>query len=296
MPSRTGTEPRIRVEMPATHPTSGAQVTAVRPGAADGEPAEVTWRTAVGERTAESDLVVGADGMWSAVRTQVFPAARPRYSGSTSWRAVIPDTTFDGRLIELWGPGAEFGTLRLSETEVYWYGYFQHPEGSSFDDELAAARARFAGWAPQVVALIEATDPSRLMRHDVYHLPGGLPAFTQGRVVMVGDAAHAALPTMGQGAATALEDAACLGPLIAAPVQAGAALAPALAAFDAARRPRTRAIARQAVRMARFGADLGGGWRQSLRNGFLRAIPGGAVARAGGSIVRWTPPGTVGSR
>jgi 2-polyprenyl-6-methoxyphenol hydroxylase-like FAD-dependent oxidoreductase len=52
-----------------------------------------------------------------------------------------------------------------------------------------------------------ATTASQLMRHDVYHLPGRCPSYVRGRVVITGDAAHAMLPTIGQGAATALEDA-----------------------------------------------------------------------------------------
>ncbi|KIH99060.1 FAD-binding monooxygenase [Streptomonospora alba] len=270
---------------------TGAAVTGVRPGAADGGPAEVTWESGGTTHSAASDLVVGADGIWSAVRNGLFPDVHPRYSGATSWRAVVPDTTTDGGLAEMWGPSAEFGALRVSDTEVYWYGYFQHPEGASFADEKDAALQRFGDWAPRVPAMIDATAADRLMRHDVYHLPGGLPTYTVGRVVMVGDAAHAALPTVGQGAATALEDGICVGRLVAAPVAAGGAMAPAMAAYDRTRRPRCRAIARRAVQLARFGADLGGGWRQSARNTALRLIPGALAAKgAGGSIMSWTPP------
>jgi 2-polyprenyl-6-methoxyphenol hydroxylase-like FAD-dependent oxidoreductase len=273
---------------------TGAEVTAVRPGLPGGERAAVTWRTArehtAEQHKSEADLVVAADGVRSAVRGQLFPAVQPRYSGSTSWRAVIPDRSSDGRLIEVWGPGTEFGSLRVSETEIYWYGYFRNPEGGVFPDELAAARDRFAGWAPWVRGMIAATEPSRLMRHDVYYLPRGLPAYVSGRVVFAGDAAHAALPTAGQGAATALEDGVCVGRLIGAPVVAGGDLGVALAAFDQARRPRCQKIARTAAMVARIGADLGGGWRQTARNTLLRLAPVGPLVKAGEPIVRWSAP------
>ncbi len=68
---------------------TGADVAAVRPGDPGGAPAAVTWRTGTGEHTAEAGLVVAADGVRSAVRTQLFPETRPRYAGRTSWRAVI---------------------------------------------------------------------------------------------------------------------------------------------------------------------------------------------------------------
>lgn len=269
---------------------TGAEVVAVRPGTPGGEPAAVTWGTGNGASTVDAQLVVAADGVRSAVGAQLFPAARPRYSGSTSWRAVIPDSVSDGRLAEVWGPGTEFGALRVSGSEMYWYGYFRNPEGAVFADELGAARDRFAAWAPWIRGLVAATPADRLIRHDVYHLPQGLPAYVCGRVVFAGDAAHAALPTAGQGAATALEDGVCVGRIIAAPVRAGGDLAAALTAFDHARRPRCRQMARTAAMIARIGADLGGGWRQTVRNTLLRLAPAGPLVKAGAPIVRWTPP------
>jgi 2-polyprenyl-6-methoxyphenol hydroxylase-like FAD-dependent oxidoreductase len=270
---------------------TGAEVAAVRPGVADGDRAEVTWRSGGQTRTDPADLVVAADGVRSAVRTQIFPEVQPRYGGSTSWRAVVPDTTTaDRRFVAAWGPEAEFGALGLSDHETYWYGYMRHPAGAVFPDELAAARDRFAGWAPWVRDLLAATPADRLIRNDVYHLPQGPPAYVTGRVVLIGDAAHACLPTVGQGAAMALEDAVCTGRLIARPVLAGRALAPALTAFDQARRPRGRQIVRAAITIARFGADLGPGWRQRARNTTVRLLPAGLLVRGGASITRWTPP------
>lgn len=266
------------------------EVADVRPGAPGGEQAAVTWRASGSEHTVAADLVVAADGVRSAVRAQLFPGVRPRYSGSTSWRAVIPDTVSDGRLIEVWGPDAEFGSLRVTDTEIYWYGYFRHPEGASFADELTAAGERFATWAPWIRGMIAATPADRLMRHDVYHLGHGLPAYTRGRVVLVGDAAHAALPTAGQGAATALEDGLCVGRLIAAPVSASGGMTAALIAFDRARRPRCRQIARTAALIARIGPDLGGGWRQTARNTLLRLAPAGPLLKAGAPVVGWRAP------
>ena len=107
---------------------------------------------------------------------------------------------------------------------------------------------------------------------------------------MIGDAAHAALPTVGGGASTALEDGVCVGRLIAAPVCAGADLGTALAAFDRARRTRCRKIGQLSELVARFGADLGGGWRQHARNIVLRLSPPAVLVRAGTQVVSWTPP------
>jgi 2-polyprenyl-6-methoxyphenol hydroxylase-like FAD-dependent oxidoreductase len=267
-----------------------AQVISVDPGVPGGDRAQVTYQTADGEKSIESDLIVAADGIKSAIRTQLFPTARLRYSGFTCWRAVLPDTGTDDRFIEVLGPDADFGALRISAADVYWYGYFRHPEGSSFGDELGAAKDRFRGWSARVEAIIDATTAGQLMRHDVYHLPGGLPGYVRGRVVITGDAAHAAVPTTGQGAASAIEDGVCVGRMIGAAVAAGGELAAALDSFDRARCPRCRKLARQSLLVGRIGAEVGAGWRQAVRNGLMRMIPAATAVKAGAPIVDWIPP------
>lgn len=261
---------------------TGAPVTGLDPGVPDGALAVVAGHGV--------DLVVGADGMGSAVRSALFPRHRPVYSGFSSWRAITPGVFGDEALRQYWGPRAEFGILRTARDETYWYGYVAMPEGTRYDDELAAARERFAGWAEPVTQVLAATPPAAVMRHDVHHLPGGLPRYVRGRVVMVGDAAHGTLPTMGQGAATALEDGLCVGLLVGAPVAAGGRLGPALDGFDAARRPRCRALARASVASGRFGSHLRGGVLQQVRNGLMRLTPSSAITRGAERAMGWTPP------
>lgn len=265
---------------------TGAQVTGVTPGVPGGERASVTC--AAGSLGA--DLVVAADGVRSVIRGQLFPAVRPRYSGNTSWRAVIPDASAAPLFVSVLGPGAEFGALRVSDTELYWYGYAGSPEGIAYADELAEARARFGSWPPWVRDLLAATTADRLMRHDVYDLPDGPPSYVSGRVVLAGDAAHAMQPTVGQGASAALEDGVCAGRLIAAPARSGGDLAAGLAAYDKGRRPRCRQFVRTANLLARLGPDVGPGWRQAARNALLRRTPAGLAVRAGAGITRWSPP------
>lgn len=261
---------------------TGMDVSTVDPGEPEGAPAVVAG--------GEADLVVAADGMRSAVRAALFPSTRLVYSGYSSWRAITPGAYGGTALRQYWGPNAEFGILRVADDETYWYGYVAMAERSMLADDLGAAIERFAGWAGPVRQVLAATLPEAVMRHEVHHLPGGLPRYTIGRVVMIGDAAHGTLPTMGQGAATALEDGLCVGLLVGSPVAAGGRLAPALHAFDAARRPRCRSLARSSVASGRFGSHLGSGRRQTVRNSLMRLTPTGAVLRGANAAMGWAPP------
>jgi len=272
---------------------TGARVTGVQPGDPDGAQASVTWSDGAGEHTHPSDLVVAADGVRSSVRGAVLAREAPalRYSGWTCWRAVVDGDDADaGGFTAHWGPSTEFGAVRISDTQVYWYGYVRHPAEQPLADELGAAVQRFSDWAPEVRATVAATRAAQLLRHDVHHLPGGLPTYVRGRTVLIGDAAHAMLPTMGQGANTSLEDGVCVGLLIARPVDAGTPLRTVLAGFDRARRPRCRQIARRSLQTARFGAHLPGGPLQVLRDRALRAVPAGPAVAAGTAVLRWRPP------
>lgn len=264
---------------------TGAAVTGVVAGEPIGRLAQV--RTPHGDR--EADLIVAADGVRSTVRATLDPAARPAYSGYSSWRAVAPEALEPRLLRQYWGPHAEFGTMPIGHEQTYWYGYVQMPEGARLPDEKSAAQRRFADWASPIPELVERTDAGAVMRHDVLHLPGGMARYAIGRVVFVGDAAHAMLPTMGQGAATALEDGICVGRLIGAPVAAGGDLASALASYDDVRRPRCRGIARAALASGRIGAHLGPRL-QGARNVLMRLTPSAALSRGADAVMGWTPP------
>ncbi len=264
---------------------TGAEVTGIVPGAPDGADAVVT-AAGIEHR---ADLVVAADGVHSAVRTALAPRPVPVYSGYSSWRAVLRHELEPSVLTQYWGPRAEFGTMPVGHGLTYWYGYVRLPQGTRYLDEHLAARERFDDWAQPVRGLIDATPADAVIRHDVVHLPGGMRRYHVGRVVFVGDAAHAMLPTMGQGAASALEDGICVGRLLGAQVRAGADVGEALAQYDAARRPRCRSIARAATASALGGAHLGPAL-QGVRNALMRLTPSAAISRGADAVMGWQPP------
>jgi 2-polyprenyl-6-methoxyphenol hydroxylase-like FAD-dependent oxidoreductase len=239
-----------------------------------------------------ADLVVGADGLRSVVRSAVDPAATLRYCGMSAWRGIVhqPGIVTDSFVVR-WGPGAEMGAVRLDATRLYWYGFAASDEGARWADEQGAALARFADWAEPARTLIQRTRPDDVIRHDVYSVRP-LRTYVAGRVVLVGDAAHAMLPTMGQGANSSIEDGVTLGVFLGSggTSSPGDALAAGLERYDRARRPRTQAIARQSLMAARFGAGLEARLAVGARNLAVRSVPGALAARGTGAVLRWAPP------
>lgn len=240
----------------------------------------------------EADLVVGADGLRSVVRSAVDPAATLRYCGMSAWRGIVhePGIVTDSFVVR-WGPGAEMGAVRLDATRVYWYGFAASDEGAQWADEHGAALARFAEWAEPARTLIQRTRPEHVIRHDVYSVQP-LRTYAAGRVVLVGDAAHAMLPTMGQGANSSIEDGVTLGIFLGSDGarSSGDPVGSALERYERARRPRTQAIARRSLTAARFGAGLEGRLAVGARNLAVRSVPGALAARGTGAVLTWAPP------
>ncbi|KAB2348301.1 FAD-dependent monooxygenase [Actinomadura rudentiformis] len=239
-----------------------------------------------GDGVARADLLVGADGINSRVRHAVWPdAPEPVYAGYTAWRLVVdPDQKIDAGG-ETWGRGLRVGFAPLPDGRVYLFGVANAPTGRhSPGSELAELRRTFATWHEPIPALMEAATEDAVMRHDIYELPP-LATFVSGRVALLGDAAHAMTPNMGQGANQALEDAVTL----AAFLDRNATIESALAAYDANRRPRTQMIAKRSHRIGVV-AQWTWGPAVRLRETALRIIPASSMFRALTPVLNWQPP------
>ncbi|MFD0267182.1 FAD-dependent monooxygenase [Streptomyces sp. NPDC127106] len=234
------------------------------------------------------DVVVAADGVRSGIRARLFPDhPGPVYSGSTVLRAITAEPVALDTDFELtWGPGAEFGHIAFADGRAEWHAVLAAPAGIRHADPLAALRRRFAHWQEPVARLLAATRPEDVLHHDIHELATPLPAYAAGRVALLGDAAHAMTPNLGQGACQALEDAVTL----AAELAAGPDVETALTRYDAVRRPRSQAVARAARRAGLLGHRLSHPVAVSLRNGALRLAPSGAVVRGILRHADWTPP------
>ncbi|MEU3600424.1 FAD-dependent monooxygenase [Streptomyces sp. NPDC006798] len=277
---------RILTRLPEDAVRTGTAARVTDPGTAGGRPAVV----AVGDAEEEADLVVGADGIHSGVRRFLFPAhPGPRYSGFTSWRIVVPGLPGGIRPHETWGPGRIWGSQPMKDGRIYAYAAALAPAGTRAPDEKAELLRRYGDWHDPIPALVAAAEPGGVLRHDIHHITDPLPAFHRGRTVLIGDAAHAMAPTLGQGGNQAIEDAVVLAHHCAPDADQGAALA----AYTADRLPRTTAVVREAARICRI-QSLGAAPAVALRENLIalaaRLVPGAAL-RAFDGIADWRPPG-----
>ncbi|MFQ3595069.1 MAG: FAD-dependent monooxygenase [Sphingomonadaceae bacterium] len=195
---------------------------------------------------AVADVVVGADGVRSAVRDQLFATGTPQFTGQVAWRGLVPTAALGGAARED-PPGIHIGPGRLvlryplRAGQLTNYAIFVETEGWQEESwSIPSTRAELLSHLPDacpgVTGLVEATPEAWLFKWALFAREP-LATWVAGRVTLLGDAAHAMLPFMGQGAATAIEDAAVL-------ARALAALPPeeALPRYEAARRERTSMV------------------------------------------------------
>ncbi|WP_225827942.1 FAD-dependent monooxygenase [Streptomyces naphthomycinicus] len=275
---------RLAALLPPGTVRTAAPAALADPGGRD-RPARVT--TGAGEL--EADLVVGADGIGSRVRGVLFPGRPgPVYAGFTTWRVLVPVPGAEFASHETWGRGQIWGTHPLGDGRVYAYAAAVVPAGEHApDDEKAELLRRYGDWHDPIPAVLAAVRPEDVLRHDVHHLARPLPAYHSGRTVLLGDAAHAMPPTLGQGGNQAVEDAVVL-------AHHGADLP----AYTAARLPRTTAVARRAVRVARLNMARGRAL-VAVRDTAVAALSATGPAlflRGFDSIADWRPPYASGRR
>jgi len=243
------------------------------------------------DRRASFDLVVAADGLRSRIR-QGWPGdPGVRYAGYSAWRGVTSrPVDVLGAAGETLGRGNRFGIAPLGDGRVYWFAVARMPASTVVDDEYAVLTELFANWHAPIGELIAATPASEVFRLDIHELAGRLPSFRRGRCVLLGDAAHAMTPDLGQGGNQALEDAATLVRLI-GPVaeMTGERIDAALDQYDRLRRPRTQRIARRARSVGRIAQAHSriGAW---IRDAGLRVLPVSVAERQLSAIQDWSPP------
>jgi 2-polyprenyl-6-methoxyphenol hydroxylase-like FAD-dependent oxidoreductase len=163
--------------------------------------------------TINAKIVVGADGIHSQIRKLASLGGRTRYSGSSSYRAVTkgakllsPELDHDAN--EIWGKGCRLGFSKISADDYYWYMTFDSDPDRSFSPiaRRAHAESLFCKFFPKWTPLLENTQFDEILQTDISDLKR-LKSWSSDRIGLIGDAAHATTPNLGQGGAMAVEDA-----------------------------------------------------------------------------------------
>ena len=219
-------------------------------------------------------MLVGADGINSTVRTALFGNETPTYEGDVAWRALVPATSLPQGMMRpvvtiWWGPGKHFVHYHAGDSAlVNCVGVVSgqdEPESWIESGDYAEFLEDFSHWHPNVRALIDLTERDGCRRWALLDRPP-MTSWTDHRVTLLGDACHAALPFMAQGAAMAIEDASVLSHCIAE----GTDVPAALLRYESLRRDRTAQVQHRSRQNAKIFHLSGlGAW---FRNRAVRIV------------------------
>jgi 2-polyprenyl-6-methoxyphenol hydroxylase-like FAD-dependent oxidoreductase len=204
--------------------------------------------------SARGDFLIGADGINSVTRASILGASKPRYAGYAGWRAVAPvgpALRSPEVFWETWGRGLRFGCVDIGDGRVYWFVAETAPEAAAApptDGTTARLRRLLAGWHEPIDAIVASTTDDAVSRTPIYDRKP-TRRWGRGRLTLLGDAAHAMTPNLGQGASQALEDAAVLGRV----AQEVTDVVVMLRLYEQRRVKRANTIVRRSRQVGRFG-------------------------------------------
>jgi len=226
----------------------------------------------------EHDAVIGADGIRSRVRSELFGISDPMYRGYAVWRGLA---RYDGHAVtpgfnsESWGSGKRFGILNTGHRRFTWYAT-ANVRSNHLDAPCGRKRELqelFAGWHEPIADFLEATDENEILKNGARDC-APLRRWGKGMVTLLGDAAHPCTPNLGQGGCMALEDALVLAKCI----QKERCLQTALRRYESLRFHRTKHIQQRSSLMGHIGQ-----WQSPLfvtgRRVVTRMLPAKLIER-----------------
>lgn len=220
-----------------------------------------------------SPVVIAADGIRSAIRNQLFDKSEIRNTGQVCWRGVCDMELPEQYLhegIEAWGKGIRFGFVRISSRQLYWFAVAKERSVKSEPDDLLLL---FKDFHPLVQNMIVATSKENIYFSSITDLKP-VHQWHKGNVCLIGDAAHATTPNLGQGACQAVEDAYAIGQLL----DPNKTFDNVFAAYQELRIKKAHAIVNNSWRIGEMAH-----WENSFavwtRNNLMKAIPAAANNR-----------------
>jgi FAD-dependent urate hydroxylase len=197
-------------------------------------------------------ILIGADGVKSLVRNQLLGNEQPRYAGYTAWRGVglidCPEVPVGATFVAL-GRGSQVGMLPIGRGRTYWFATANMPAGevAGPGGHKADLLKLFGNWYPPFPSAVAATPDSAILRNDIIDRPP-VRKWTDGRVTLLGDAAHPTTPNLGQGACQAIESAYVLAKCMSQSEDAPAGLL----AYEQARFDRTAYITNESWKVGKL--------------------------------------------
>jgi 2-heptyl-3-hydroxy-4(1H)-quinolone synthase len=233
----------------------------------------------------DTGLLVGAEGLRSRVRELLLGSRAPRVvpAGYRVWRIVTDDVAMTDTAVEQWGRGRRVGVIPLTDGRVYAFFVAGDDvlDARTASVDAATLQRVFAGFAGPAGRLLAALDDRvEVLDHPVLELDR--IDFGRGRIALIGDAAHAMTPNLGQGAAQALEDV----PVLVALAETGSP--DVAAALTAARRRRVGHVKRRSAVAGRVG-QASGPVAVAVRDLLLGVVPTGVAARGASAITDHDP-------
>lgn len=212
------------------------------------------------------DYLIGADGIKSVVRDQLFGKQEIRNTGQICWRGLCEkdfSEKYRNEAYELWGKGKRFGFVQINSRQVYWYAVVN----KHFVTDKGFSPHLFDEFHPEIQELISVTPEAAVVKNEIIDLKPMGKWFTP-NVCLIGDAAHATTPNMGQGACQAVEDAYAIGQLL----RKGKSLNEAFELYEQCRKNKAHGIVNNSWRLGKI-AHLENSIAVKLRNFLFKIMP-----------------------
>lgn len=216
--------------------------------------------------SAKHEVIIGADGIKSTVRNQLFGGGTIRNTKQRCWRGVSEfewASKYNEEAIEAWGKGKRFGFVKINDKKVYWYAVINE----SLMKDNASILDLFKEFHPEILQMISETPKDKIIFNDIIDLYP-IHKWYNGKVCLIGDAAHATTPNMGQGACQAVEDAYVIGKLF----KQGKSVEDIFFQYERLRMKKAHFIVNASWRIGKI-AHFENNFAVWLRNTLLKTIP-----------------------